>query len=813
MTRGAGPSQPHRSSDQAATPGPWLSHGLALTTFSTLLVEILSTRLLSVLTWYHLSFLAVSLAMLGMASGAVAVFLMGERARGVAAPRLLVRSTLAMAAAIPLTHLCSLTIPVPPLTEARLSLILPLSVLVVLMSVPFFLSGVAVTVALTRMHAPIGRLYAWDLAGAAAGCLLVIPLLVRTNLTSAMFAAGAAAALAAWSFARVAGGPRRGALLLAAGLASAAGLNARVDAFPVLYPKNQGQWLTADDAAMRAWTTHAYVALGQESEGPVYFWGPGTEAGSFTARLQWLTLDGEAATPVTGWDGRVESLAWVPHDVTSLPYQIRQGEVAVIGVGGGRDILSALWAGSRSITGIEINRALVDLLEGRARRFAGLADRAEVHLVNDEARAYMARVTRRFDLIQMSLIDTWAATGAGAFTLSENGLYTREGWRILLDRLAPRGVLSVSRWFSPSRSSETSRLLSLAVASLHDRGVTAPSRHLILAASGNVATLLVSTSPFDARDRSGVEQAVERYGFRLLAAPWRQPDDPLLAAIAASASPSALASAIRDEHYDYSAPTDERPFFFNMLRPASLLDLEAVPRGGVPGGNLRATVTLLVLLGLTAALVAAIVGLPLARAGWPTGLSTGEFVVALGYFALIGAGFMLVQIPFLQRFSVYLGHPTWTLAVILFGMILFTGVGSALSDRLPMRAWWLPLSPLAVSAMLMADTVLIQVVVDSTSSWSLPGRTAVVVAMVAPLSMLMGLAFPIGMRLVGAVSDLATAWLWGVNGACGVLASVVAVAVSMWFGIHRNLWLAAACYVLVALALRTLQRRLGATMA
>jgi fumarate reductase subunit D len=145
-------------------------------------------------------------------------------------------------------------------------------------------------------------------------------------------------------------------------------------------------------------------------------------------------------------------------------------------------------------------------------------------------------------------------------------------------------------------------------------------------------------------------------------------------------------------------------------------------------------------------------------------------------------------------------------------MILFTGVGSAVSDWIPTSARWLPVAPLTIALMLLADTALIQPVVDATSAWSLAGRTTVVLALLAPLSVLLGFSFPLGMRLVGAASDLATAWLWGVNGACGVLASVAAVAVSMWFGIHRNLWLAALAYVLVALALRGLQRRLGATM-
>jgi fumarate reductase subunit D len=249
-----------------------------------------------------------------------------------------------------------------------------------------------------------------------------------------------------------------------------------------------------------------------------------------------------------------------------------------------------------------------------------------------------------------------------------------------------------------------------------------------------------------------------------------------------------------------------------MLRPASLFDLDAVPQGGVAGGNLRATVTLLVLLALTTFLVAAIVVWPLIRTGRPPGLSGTDFRLALAYFGLIGAGFMLVQIPFLQRFSVYLGHPTWTLAVILFGMILCTGIGSAISDAIPTSARWLPLAPLAVAAVLVAETALVQPLVDATAAWSLAGRTVMVLALLAPVSILLGLGFPLGMRLVGPASDAATAWLWGVNGACGVLASVGAVAVSMWFGIHRNLWLAAVIYVVVAVTLRTMQRRLGATM-
>ena len=144
-----------------------------------------------------------------------------------------------------------------------------------------------------------------------------------------------------------------------------------------------------------------------------------------------------------------DALDWVQYDITATPYHLRRGDAAVIGVGGGRDILSAIWGGSRSVTGIEINGNLLNALQGPYRTFAAIADRPEVSLIHGEARSVLSRTDRRYDILQMSLIDTWAATGAGAFTLTENGLYTVEGWRVFLNTLAPGGIFSVSRWFAP----------------------------------------------------------------------------------------------------------------------------------------------------------------------------------------------------------------------------------------------------------------------------------------------------------------------------------------------------------------------------
>src|SRR5262249_10258588 len=146
----------------------------------------------------------------------------------------------------------------------------------------------------------------------------------------------------------------------------------------------------------------------------------------------------------------------------------------------------------------------INLLEGTHRDFANIATQPNVHLVHDDGRAYMTRTSQRFDIMQMSLVDTWAATGAGAFALSENGLYTLDAWRIFLNRLTPGGVLSVSRWFEPTKVSEASRLLSLGVAALLDRGVTRPRDQMLLVAREKIATLIVSTAPFTDADRAAL---------------------------------------------------------------------------------------------------------------------------------------------------------------------------------------------------------------------------------------------------------------------------------------------------------------------
>jgi spermidine synthase len=518
-------------------------------------------------------------------------------------------------------------------------------------------------------------------------------------------------------------------------------------------------------------------------------------------------IDGEAATPLTEWNGDLAALDWVPYDVTTLPYYLRHGDAAVIGVGGGRDILAAIWGRSTSVVGIDVNKVMLDVIANSHRAFAGIANRPEVTLVHDDGRAHLARTDRRFDVIQMSLVDTWAATGAGAFTLSENGLYTREAWRTFLSRLKPGGIFSVSRWFDSKNVSETSRLLALGVAALLDSETANPSAHLILAVSNRVATLMVSVTPFTDEDRAAIAQAAADKDFVVLVSPWTASAGGIrLARIARSQTEAELTLATADSTYDYSPPTDRRPYYFNMLKPRAFTNLLDLPRGGALWGNLRATFTLMTLLAVALVLVALIIVWPLIKAGRPP-MPAPDFVTTMAYFATIGFAYMLIQIALLQRFAVYLGHPTYTLAVILFSMLLFTGLGSVVSERLPVGSRRIIVVPLLIGLVVLLVSVAMPLVIARTATWSLAARSGLVMLFTGPLSMLLGLCFPIGVRLVGG-SSAVVPWAWGVNGACGVLASIGAVAVSLWLGIDANLWAAGVLYLALTVPLRRLRDRM-----
>ena len=794
--------------------------GLFFITGATLMLEVLNTRLLSVVTWYHLSFFAVSMAMFGMAAGALWVYLRPHRfGAGDAFDNLFLYSVL-FAASVIVCHLTVIYTPLDIRDGWTLFGVLKMALITVAVAVPFFFSGVVVTVALTQVKGNSGLIYAVDLIGAAFGSVLCLFLLNSLDITSATFVTVAIALLGVFLFqlARKGRRPFIWTTLSAVVVIGAIGNYATPDGFRVFYPK--GLPIPHGAVSQEYWTIHGQILVSQVVEGGPAYWGAGEGATEIEGmRSQAIVIDGEAATVLTEWDGDRGNLGWPRFDVTALPYHLRPGSsAAVIGVGGGRDILTALWAGSSHITGIEINDAILRVIKEERREFAQLANQPNVEFVHDEARSFLTRSEDTYDIIQMSLIDTWAATGAGAFTLSENGLYTVEGWQVFLDQLNPGGLFSVSRWYSPEALSETNRLMSLATMSLLRHGAANPAEHMALLsrysppATDAVATLIVSPEPLGEKDIDTIELVAAEYGFTIHHTPRQASDEPLIRNVLASTDGEQLLAAAQHEFLDFTPPTDSRPYFFNILKPAALLfagdALEDL--GIVAGGNLLATYTLMLLCVLALAGVLLIIVAPLLIAGKPK-IPNRVFLSGLAYFACIGTGFMMVQIPLMQRFSVYLGHPVYAVAVLLFSMILAAGAGSFVSDRIRVGrgSRWTLLIPGAIVSLLALIYVMAGPLITATIHQGLLVRCLIVIALVSLPAVPMGMCFPLGLRLFREYSSQCLPWMWGMNGATGVLASVFAVAISMWSGINTSLLVAIACYALLALPASFLQAKLG----
>ena len=791
---------------------PFLA-GLFLICMCSLMLQILETRLISVISVYYMAFFAISMAMFGMTAGSLLIYFKPDIFTAQRIYEHLTWIAWAFGLSVFISVLLLITTTIVGEAPLLITALVWLKTIVVIV-LPYVLAGMAISLALTRTNLPIGLVYAVDLVGAATGCLVVLALMSRVDGVSALFAVGAIGGAASVCFAIAQG--RLGATaerqpgslalrragLLALLLVGVTVGNAAIQPRGLAPVLVKGE-VEVDRPAALAWNSFSRVRARAPETNKPYMWGPSPKMPSTVATNEmYLNIDGNAATALYQFDGDFGKVDFLRYDVTNLAYSIRNsGRSAVIGVGGGRDVLSAHMFGFADVTGVELNPIFINWLTHRFRDFDRVADIPGTHLNVDEARSWFARTQERFDLIEMSLIDTWAATGAGAYSLSENGLYTVNAWSHFLNSLTPTGVFTVSRWYDPSSLTfiETGRLLSLATSALRERGVKDPRAHIFLAGTSNLATIIVGAAPLTQEDLSKLHAASRDLGFAELVSPDREPGEGPIRDVILARTNDDLARLTRQYHLDLSAPTDERPFFFNQLvltDPASI-SLARKAHLGVIRGNIYASETILLIMALSLALAVAAIIIP----SLPSVRRTSARLATLGtaYFALIGLGFMFIEIGIIQRVSVFLGHPVYGLAIGLFSMIFSTGIGSLVSERVRLDTQaklliWVVL----LVFFLLTLTMWFPALVSATERFGLIIRAAIALAAIVPAGVLMGFGFPTGMRLVNAIDRRPTPWFWAVNGACGVLAASVAVGVSIAFSISASLATGAICYLLLA---------------
>ncbi len=751
-------------------------------------LQVLLPRVFSVLLWYHLGFLAVSLAMLGFAAGGRWVRWRAARTGepGGAIDRTLLGALAGMAAPAALVGILRLPLEASELLtdgEAQVALL----GMVAAVAVPFLLLGTLVCSALDARRDAIGRVYGATFLGGAAGALLVLgamefggtpwavalvallPLLPRPHWTSVL-AAGAAATV----------------LLLPA------------DLLPFTSRKHFPA-ITRDQVLLERDTATSHVVF-YENTGHHGLWADHPTWTGKLPRSIAAAIDAWAITFITERDGPEDFPSYLDAHPAGLAFQgVDEGFTAlVIGAGGGWDVLQALKAGASHVTAVEINESIVDAATGRWAEYSGnLYDDPRVELHVSEGRHFLEHETRTYDRIVLAGVDTFAATQAGAFALSENYLYTVEAFRSYLERLEPGGRLFMTRWwFDPPR--QTLRLALTAAEALREIGVDDPRRRLFIARGSNALFFMKAGSDYTEPELNGLASAVAERGLSQVYAwssPWERvprPSHPTLVEALDAQDPEAWAE---DYPYRVDPTTDDRPFFFENGKRETLFRAEQNWIHDRLGGQEVLVATLLAL---------ALLAWPLLFAG--RGAPRGGNATLLP-FLFLGIGYLFVEIPLMQRLSLVLGHPVYAVTVVLVSLLTWSGIGALLAGRLDDRSgpFVLVATAILVAVVLVGghETLVLGLAHES-FGWAV---TTVVLYLALP-GLVMGAGFPLAVRALGVAQPLLvpSAFTW--NGFASVLAGPLAVLVALQVGFRVTLLFGAGCYVLAALMLlfaRTLE--------
>ncbi len=754
---------------------------------ATLLVELSVTRIFSVVLYYHFAFLAISIALFGLGAGGVFSYVVA----GWKAPLYLKLGRLsALNSLLVVVALIVILAQKGDVGDLGWGTFWKLAAIYFSTALPFFVSGIIVSLAVSETMERVNRVYFFDLLGAASGCLVLMGLLRVFDGESTVLAAAVifAATAAIWHSMAGSHGGRAASVALALALVAFVTVNKQHPMLDIRHAKG----VDIPKETFVRWNTFSRIALVEKkSEG-----------------RQTIVIDADASTDIATFD--IDHLTdRERHDLLTqgpaLPYAVRPGaRTLIVGPGGGWDVARALASGSRDITGVEINPIIATTImrQKYSALSHGLYLRPEVHIVIEDGRSFVRRSTDRFQVVQATLVDTWASTAAGAFALSENNLYTVDAMRDYLLHLTDDGVVAFTRWgFDPPR--ESLRLVSLAREALTEMGQTDAARHVMVGREGSVAgwgardTLLISRSPFSAADIERARALFDAAGMQAVYLPggaMRNQFQELLT----TADPAAYE---RDYRFDITPVTDNRPFFFFTVQPRDLWTFfrtashfsadykaanQAVPLlFGLMGVSLVAMLLILVAPPL-------VLGTRL-----PPHRGVRGFLL---YFLFIGAGYIFIEVGLIQKFVLFLGHPTDALTGVIFSLLVSSGLGSYYSRTVVGDSDGRLIKVLGLVAILGAGLALVISGMLASLVW-LPWavKMALTVALIAPLGFVMGMPFPAALKRLEEWHEPSVRWAWSLNAASSVFGSVGALVSAIYLGLMQTLVMGGLFY-LAALA-------------
>lgn len=751
--------------------------GVALTTLATLVLELSLTRIFSVVFYYHFAFLAISIALFGLGTGGVLSYLIGVKRPAVFTRLGVLASAVSLVTVGALVFLLSRGEP----TNLTLAAIYFVS------AMPFVLAGMIVSLAINETIERVDRVYFFDLMGAAAGCLLLVPFLNFFGGPGTVIVAGVlfAVSSAIWfNLGRNSLG-RAAAVGLALVLVALVVVNFSSRLIDVTFAKGQR---LANEIFVK-WNSFSRIAIAPENP----------------SGMMLIVIDADASTGIANFDFHNLSER-DKHDLAyqgpGFPYQVRPGgKTLIIGPGGGWDVARAIASGSKDITGVEINPIIANTI--MRERFAHLSRnlyaRPEVRIHVEDGRSFVRRSPEKYQIIQATLVDTWASTAAGAFALSENNLYTTDAFEDYLSHLTDDGILAFTRWgFDPPR--ESLRLLSLARVALERLGEKNFPAHFIVVREGSVQgwgardTVLVSRKPLSAADLERARTAARLSNMQVIYMPGEPVSNPF-AQLLSAADPGRFFESYQ---YDVSPVSDNRPFFFYTVQPRDIFRFLQGPTESADYKINRAVPLLFGLVGVSLFATAVILVLP--PVALKTRIPRERGVLAfLLYFVCIGVGYILIQVALIQKFVLLLGHPTYALTVIIFSMLVASGLGSYFSRSLAGSEQRLVRVLIAVAILVGALAVAAPAVSEAGIGWPLPVKMLVTAVMIAPPAFAMGMPFPTGLARLEKRHPASVRWAWALNAASSVLGSASAIFLAIYLGLQNTLLAGGLMYVAAAL--------------
>ena len=767
--------------------------GIFLISAATLALEISLTRVFSVSQWHHFAFMVVSVALFGIGAGGTFLSVFPPLMK-----KNLDKSLSNLAFLFSLSTLLSFAItnriPFDPFRMAFDSLqLLYLFIYYSLLSIPFFFSGLCIALALTKLARKAGRLYSFSLTGSALGSILVLVLFSPLGGSGVIIFASMAGALSSIIFRPLC---RLNYLTVSWMLVLALLFNQPFLHISISPYKSLNLALRYPDAEVlhTEWNSFSRVDV---VKSPFFRHAPGLSyeyLGPLPPQLG-ITVDGGGMSAIT----KHENAAFTGFLTSSVPYSIKDApKVLILGSGGGLEVLAALHHNASPVTAAEQNPIIVGLVEKEYADFSGgIYQRAQVEV--SESRSFASRTDEKYDIIQLTLAEGAAVSSSGVYALTENYVYTVEAFEEYLRHLTDEGVLSVTRWVLPPPR-EAPRIVALAAESLERQGTKNPGEHIVAIRSWGTITILVKKSGFTQEDVESIKEFCRERKFDIVYAPGIKPEEvniynrfpePYYYNVIGGMLGLEDREGVYDDYlFDISPTTDERPFFFHFFKLSKIKPTyESVGKKWQPfveGGYL---VPIVFIQALFLSIVFMFIPIyrfrKLGRVPWRV----------LLYFLSLGIGFMFIEIAMIQKFILFLGHPTYAVSIVLFSVLMFSGAGSLFSEGLEVKRQSFAAAILALGILVLLYLLTLPYIFRIFLGEELLFRSILSPVILAPLAFLMGMPFPLGVRLTEALNRDLIPWAWAVNGCASVLSSIMAVMIALSFGFSFVLVLSGLVYL------------------